>query len=82
MIGRASDYQVGRLCSLWSLWEMTVRFDAGRIFTAIVGLSNMGHSAPSLATSLLIGPENWDQIKEHIQIICDELKKIDLSLLW
>ena len=55
------------------------RFDGGRLFISITGLSNLGHSIPFGQNSLAIPESNFNDIKEKIEYICSELECIDLS---
>jgi hypothetical protein len=55
------------------------RFDGGKLFISITGLSNLGHSIPFGQNSLAIPESNFNDLKQKIEYICSELECIELN---
>jgi hypothetical protein len=53
------------------------KFDAGKLFTAITGISNMGHSVDR-ENGLAIPMQNYYDVRAKIEYICTELDRLGL----
>jgi hypothetical protein len=63
---------------LWSLWDIMQRFDGGKLFISITGLSNMGHSITPGQSAYAIPRQNFEEVKRNLDFICSELANIGL----
>jgi hypothetical protein len=63
----------------WSLWELLMeKFDAGRLFISITGVSNMGHGL-NMDNGLAIPMGNYQEVCQSIDYICISLNKLTLT---
>ena len=54
-------------------------FDAGKLFISVAGLSNLAHVIRE-GESITIPADNYQNIKDKIDFICNELERIDLPI--
>jgi hypothetical protein len=54
------------------------RFDGGKLFISITGLSNMGHSITPGQSAYAIPRQNFEEVKRNLDFICSELANIGL----